>query len=84
MISAFRDLELSDLGLFRLPRPVISAYAAVISACGAVISACIRWTRPVTSAYAAVISACVAVISAYIHMMLPSVFVQDTMLKLVP
>ena len=31
-ISAFRDLGLSDRGLFWLPRPVISAYAAVISA----------------------------------------------------
>ena len=65
MISAFRELGLSDFG----------QCAAVISACGKVISACFRLTRPVTSAYTAVISVCGEVISAYIHMMLPSVFV---------
>ena len=32
VISAFRDLGLSDIGLFRLTRTVISACAAVISA----------------------------------------------------
>ena len=67
VISAFRDLGLSDLGLFRWLRPVISAYAAVISACAVVISACFLWPRPVISAYAPVISACGAVISACIR-----------------
>ena len=72
VISAFRDLGLSDVGLFWWTRPVTSACAAVNSASTAMISACIasdlglfegvmlaRNKCPtVNSACAAVISAC--------------------------